>query len=139
MKKTTKVMAILLCAVTIVMLNACSKEDSYQRRIIGKWECVHAKLLPDNPVNIDPNQYDDSNIDNAVLIWEFSSDGIVKATTTDWTYSYTYSITEEYLEVAGTLFQGSGALHIYELTNSSLIVWQYVNGSYFYLEFQRVR
>lgn len=37
MKKTMKVMAVLLCAVTMVILSACSKEDTNQRRIIGKW------------------------------------------------------------------------------------------------------
>lgn len=136
MKKTTKVMTMLLCAVTMVVLSACSKEDTYQRRIIGKWECVHFKHLPDNPANVDPNQYDDyTNSGNIGLIWEFSSDGIVKETATYGTNAFTYSITEEYLVCAGI-----ASFNIHELTNSSLIVWWNGSGNYCrYYEFQRVR
>ena len=136
MKKTMNVMTILLCAVTMVMLSACSKEDSYQRRIVGKWECVHHKRLPDNPANIDPNQYDDyTNSSNIGIIWEFSSDGVWKQTNSIGTRVYSYSITEEYLILAGM-----ESLNIHELTNSSLIVWRYsLNNYYVYDEFQRVR
>lgn len=40
MKKTMKVMAMLLCAVTMVLMSGCSKESTYERRIVGKWEVV---------------------------------------------------------------------------------------------------
>lgn len=38
MKKTMKVMALLLCAIMMAtVLSSCSKEDSYQKKIIGRW------------------------------------------------------------------------------------------------------
>lgn len=36
MKKTIKTMALLLCAVTMVMMSACSKSTN-ERRIVGDW------------------------------------------------------------------------------------------------------
>ncbi|MBR4390382.1 MAG: lipocalin family protein [Prevotella sp.] len=38
MKKTMKVMVILLCAVTMAMTASCSKESRNERRIVGRWQ-----------------------------------------------------------------------------------------------------
>lgn len=131
MKNVIK-LTMMMLAVTMLTMSSCSKEDTYQRRIIGKWECIHQKSLPDNPTNIDLSQYDDSNaVGN---IWEFSNDGIFKETTSNGTSSYTYTITEDYLSLLGLAF------HIQELTSSTLIIWfGYDNGRCLYYEFQRVR
>lgn len=132
MKKTIKVMAILLCAVTMVMLSACSKEDSYQRRIVGKWECVNYwYAVGNNPTSINSNQYYDESIIGE--IWEFSNDGTARLNN---------ELTSYILTENDILFGGLFTFHIDELTNSSLKVWwkPINNESYVDMyEFQRVR
>lgn len=119
MKKTIKVMAILLCAVTMVMLSACSKKDTYQRRIIGKWECVNSWYAVGNdPASISPNQYlyDEGDHDRIGQIWEFSNDGTMRMDNV--LFSYIFTEDEDDILIGG-LF----TFHINELTNSSLKVW----------------
>lgn len=137
MENALKVMAILLCAVTMATMSSCSKEDTYQRRIVGKWECIHSIFDQlDDPTNIDPSEYNFDD-DGVGIIWEFSSDGTMKWTAPDDTdaYTYTYTITEENLIVAGLL-----SFQVHEITNTTLIVWfKNKNNYYRYFEFQKVR
>ena len=127
MKKTMKVMAILLCAVTMVMMSACSKEDTYQRRIVGKWEVVHHAYGIFDPLNISPSQFDSDDVGD---IWEFRDNGLVWI---DDDPPVSYAITEDYLVIAGLV-----SFNIQELTKNSLIIWiDY--GSREYYELQKDR
>ena len=137
MKKTMKLMAILLCAVTMATMSSCSKEDTYQRRIIGKWRCIHSYFDQlDDPTNINPSQYHDDN--GVGQIWEFSDDGTMKITGATFSGSpevYPYTITDECL-----IYGGFVSYHIHEFTNTTLIIWyKYPNNYYEYREFQKVR
>ena len=133
MKKTLKVMAILLFAVTMVTMSSCSKEDTYQRKIVGKWEVVHdySGSQSFDPANIDQSLYDDDDVGE---IWEFFSDGSI---TIDGEGGVTYTIQGDYL-VFQQLFVFN--YHIQELTNSSMIIWRdTLFDTYDYLEFKKVR
>lgn len=135
MKKTLKVMALLLCTITISMvLSSCSKEDSYQRKIVGKWEVVHdySGRQSFDPANFDQSLYDDYYVGE---IWEFFSDGSI---TIDGAGSITYTIQEDHL-VLHEFFVAN--YHIYELTNSSMIIWmdkQFLDTPV-YIEFKKVK
>lgn len=141
MKKTLKVIAILLFAVTMVTVSSCSKERTYQNRIVGKWECIHRATGYIDPTHIDPSQY--HNEDCAVgSIWDFTQDGLLKVseianTPSNSTEALPYVIAGEYLSFGGIV-----TYYIQELTNSSLIIWsciEYEGDYYNYYEFQKVR
>ena len=59
MKQTLKTMAILLCAVAMVMMTSCSKETSYQNRIVGKWKLTKMTSLLDGQVYTGPGYASD--------------------------------------------------------------------------------
>ena len=126
MKKTLKAMAILLCAVTMVMMSACSKEDTYQRRIVGKWEVVHHAYGDFDPLNISPSQFDNDGVGD---IWEFRDDGIVLRNDDP----ASYVITEDYLVVAGLV-----SFNIQEFTKNTLIIWIDYGYRKEYYELQKV-
>ena len=139
MKKTKKVMALLLCAITMAaVLSSCSKEDNYQRKIVGKWEVIHSYRSYGssfNPVNFDHSLCQDHSAGD---IWEFFSDGSVSVEDWEDIGTCTYSIQGDYLVMrVGFVL----SYHIQELTNSSLIIWEYKSfaDEETYIEFKKVR
>lgn len=44
MKKTIKVMVMLLFAATLTTMVSCSKESSYETRIVGTWQCTESSI-----------------------------------------------------------------------------------------------
>jgi uncharacterized protein (TIGR03066 family) len=69
MKKTLKVMAMLLFVVSMTTLTSCKKENT--KLIVGRWECVTAS-------------YTDDGITESIpalkgMVWEFKADGKVVA------------------------------------------------------------
>ena len=71
MKQTLKTMAILLCAVAMVMMTSCSKETSYQNRIVGKWKLTKMTSLLDGQIYTGPGSASDSRWEPI----EFKSNG----------------------------------------------------------------
>jgi uncharacterized protein (TIGR03066 family) len=69
MKKTLKVMTMLLFVVSMTTLTSCKKENT--KLIVGRWECVTAS-------------YTDDGITESIpalkgMVWEFKADGKVVA------------------------------------------------------------
>lgn len=114
MKKTTKVMAILLCAVTMVMLSACSKEDTNERKIIGKWITTNeVKYFYDGEGNLIGTK--DYSVGD---VYEFKSDGTASE---NGVFFVKYSIAGDELVLGeGTV---TFSYRIVELTNSTMI-WE---------------
>lgn len=109
MKKALKLMAMLLCVVSLASLSSCSKDDengSGSNNIIGKWE-----------VTIDTwnNNGNDFGHDSRVgEIWEFKDGGIVIADG----QSVSYAVSGNDITLMGGMLSGS----ITSLTNSKLVL-----------------
>lgn len=125
MKQTLKTMAILLCAVAMVMMTSCSKETSYQNRIVGKWKLTKMTTLWDGQVYTGP----DSAFDDLWEPIEFKSNGLC-------IINYDFIPKSNYDQVGGqyriendeiSIFVGAGRFSwkILELTNSSFVCQQY--------------
>jgi hypothetical protein len=70
MKKTIKVMAMLLFVVSMAALTSCKKEN--KNLILGKWECVTASFTEDGETN---------SVSGVIgMVWEFKANGTVTAT-----------------------------------------------------------
>ena len=110
MKTTVKKIALLLCAITMAAVSSsCSKEDSYQRKIIGKWEVINTSAS------------EDSGIVGA--IWDFNSDGVCSAQIpsgdgTFFTYNYSYVVSDDTLVMTPMLVN----IKIIDITNTTLIL-----------------
>ena len=70
MKKTIKVMAMLLFVISLATFTSCKKEN--ENLILGKWECVTASFTEDGVTNSVPGVIG--------LVWEFKDNGTVVAT-----------------------------------------------------------
>lgn len=128
MKKTLKVMVILLCAVTMVMMSACSKSTN-ERRIVGDWVRTSSiESAYDTNGNLIYTE-DHSQI-AAGGVYRFRDDGFVINTNGEW---------EPYVIDGDKLVIGDGwtawKYTIVELTNSTMvwerrIEWSNVQGNY---------
>lgn len=101
MRKTLKLIAMLLCVAAVATLSSCSKEN--EDLIIGKWEVVKCTS------NL-------SGEDNSVIgrIWEFKTDGMLSADGEN----VSYSINGNNIILMGGLVSGT----ITTLTKSKLVM-----------------
>lgn len=103
MKKTLKLMTMLLCVVSLASLSSCSRDGD----IIGKWKVTSATS--------------DDDFDAEAMvgdIWEFTADGVLYRITGTETYSGQYAVNDNYLVANGGILQGP----ITTLTNSRLVL-----------------
>ena len=124
MKQTIKTMALLLCAVAMVMMTSCSKETSYQNRIVGKWQLTKMTTLWDGQVYTGP----DSAFDDRWEPIEFKSNGMCTFGVSFLPKSNSemggqYSIENDEITILAGYSKFSWK--ILELTNSSLVCQQY--------------
>lgn len=77
MKKTLKMMAMLLCVATVATLSSCSKDS--EDLIIGKWEVVKCTKIENG--NVTEASSDFGNI------WEFKTGGVLSYDGNNTTYS----------------------------------------------------
>lgn len=122
MKQTLKTMAILLCAVAMVMMTSCSKETSYQNRIVGKWKLT--KLTWHGDVYTGPS----SAFDDRWEPIEFKSNGMCTFGVRFLPKSNSeiggqYSIENDEITILAGYSKFSWK--ILELTNSSLVCQEY--------------
>ncbi len=101
MRKTLKLIAMLLCVAAVATLSSCSKEN--EDLIIGKWEIVKCTS------NL-------SGEDNSMIgiIWEFKTDGMMSANG----QNVSYSIDGNNIILMGGWFSGT----ITTLTKSKLVM-----------------
>lgn len=125
MKQTLKTMAILLCAVAMVMMTSCSKETSYQNRIVGKWQLT--KITKHGEVFTGPQSASDDRWEPI----EFKSNGtcifgyrFVPKSNYDQTRAQ-YTIDDDEITVSPFFWW-----KILELTNSSLVCQECYGGGY---------
>jgi len=124
MKQTLKTMAILLCAVAMVMMTSCSKETNYQNRIVGKWKLTKMTILWDGQVYTGP----DSAFDDRWEPIEFKSNGMCTFGVRFLPKSNSeiggqYSIENDEITILAGYSKFSWK--ILELTNSSLVCQEY--------------
>ena len=101
MRKTLKLIAMLLCVAAVATLSSCSKDNEVL--IIGKWEIVKCT---DNLLGED----------NSIIgkIWEFKTGGILSSDG----YNASYSINGNNIAIWGGLFSGT----ITTLTKQNLVL-----------------
>ncbi len=107
-----KVIAILLFAVTMETMSSCSKEDIYQRKIVGKWSKSKETYFFYDASNTLVYSYESSS--ELGLIYEFINDGEVIL---GGLVSTTYSLEGNVLKFKGDSYE------IEELTNTTM-VWK---------------
>ena len=127
MKQTLKTMALLLCAVAMVMMTSCSKETSYQNRIVGKWKLTKMTTLWDGQVYTGPSSASDD-------LWEpieFKSNGTC-------IFSHLFVPKSNYEQIRAQYTIDDDEItatpyfwwKILELTNSSLVCQECYGGGY---------
>lgn len=132
MKKTMKVMAMLLCVVSMAMMSACSKEESNQRKIVGTWETVRVYGTYSN------GEYDEEQLESGESVWTFNSDGSVTLSENGGESVSTgnYSIIDnDKLLITQIL---SIQFEIRELTNSKMVLRSSAFGADRYFEFRKI-
>ena len=110
MKKAIKLIVMLLFAVAMATMSSCSKENSYQRKIVGKWVVVN-DVIHWNNVPGEPTTETGPNIG---LIWEFRTNGKMIVGGRE----LPYTIDGDSLFYRGAL--STGDWKIVELTNSTM-------------------
>ena len=104
MKKTLKLMAMLLCVAAVATLSSCSKDN--EDLIIGKWEVVKCTKTENGNVEELNSQIG--------KIWEFKTGGVLSCDGNN----TTYSISGNDIILMGGLFSGT----ITTLTKSKLVL-----------------
>lgn len=134
MKKTMKAIAILLFSITMAAMSSCSKEEdtnqTYQTKIVGKWEPIRAYGGDLQGSNFD-NTFE--NGESYILI--FTSDGVCTFQYPEFTCRFVYSIADNILVV------GDGIFKIMELTNEKLVLYDLKSdnmGSSFTVEYRKL-
>lgn len=117
MKKTLKLMVMLLCVAAFATLSSCSKDN--EDLIVGKWKIV----------------YNSSNNTGTGYVWEFKSNG--KMTTDDpreliYGTEVEYTVNDDILTLAGMM-----SFSIDKLTNSELELTSKSMGNY-HLKFNKI-
>lgn len=111
MKATNRVIILLLCVITMAtILCSCSKEDSYQRRIVGKWGFIHETTYFYDALNtlVKTNE----NTDFAGMVVEFTANGNYIA----------LGFSSYYILDGDLLILGEGnTVTIEEMTNTTMI------------------
>ena len=110
MKKSLKLLTMMLCIVTLGLVSSCSKDNDYSELIVGKWKCVA-----------------NSNSENVGQIYEFTSDG--KLLMAGASGSLTYSISGSKITINYGA-DGEQYWEIKKLTEDDLTI--YVDNSPFY-------
>ena len=138
MKKTLKVMAMLLFVVSMTALTSCKKENT--KLIVGRWECVTAS-------------YTDDGITESIpalkgMVWEFKSDGkVVADVSIDLPdidiieADATYVVSGNTLTIRSVEIDHDVETETYlikELTNSKLILQERDNDDYLLIEFKKI-
>ncbi len=114
MKKAIKLIVMLLFAVAMATMSSCSKEDSYQRKIVGKWKLIH-----EYGVNDEGNHFEHTYEDGEKT-WVFNSDGGCSFPINGGSnVNGTYVITNNTLMISYLL---SYSFEIQELTNTTMIL-----------------
>ena len=136
MKKTLKVMAMLLFVVSMTALTSCSKKS--EKLIVGKWECIAASYTE----NGETQSFTDLN----GMIWEFKSDGTVVASMpedlddeADLKVTYVIvddQLTMSYIDEDGDLEKETYTIK--ELTNSKLVIEEVAEQTTVKIEFKKV-
>ncbi len=122
MKKTLKVMAMLLFVVSMTALTSCNKEA--EKLIVGKWECTTATYTDEGSTYSVPELIG--------MIWEFKANGDLIGTILDVEDDYddvsetaSYVILGNILTITSTDLDGdvdSESYIIKELTKSKLVL-----------------
>ena len=138
MKKTLKVMAMLLFVVSMTALTSCKKENT--KLIVGRWECVTAS-------------YTDDGITESIpalkgMVWEFKSDGkVVADVSIDLPdidiieADATYVVSGNTLTIRSVEIDHDVETETYlikELTNSKLVLQERDNDDYLLIEFKKI-
>ena len=121
MKKTLKVMAMLLFMVSMTALTSCNKQA--ENLIVGKWECTTATYIEEGVSYPVPEL--------TGMVWEFKANGDLIATASldgvENTATVTYVILGDVLTVTSVELDGeidTEAYDIKELTKSKLVLEQ---------------
>ena len=133
MKKTVKVVTLLLCAITMVtVLDSCSKENSYKKRIIGKWQYTREYAFGHG--DLEGESYDNTYTSEDGPILVFNEDGILILQNADGTevMSTTYTISENAIVFLWCKYQ------IIELTNTIMILQSETSSSEYTIELKRI-
>ena len=138
MKKTLKVMAMLLFVVSMTTLTSCKKENT--KLIVGRWECVTAS-------------YTDDGITESIpalkgMVWEFKADGKVVADASIDLQDIdiieadaTYVVSGNTLTIRSVEIDHDIETETYlikELTNSKLVLQERDNDDYLLIEFKKI-
>ena len=138
MKKTLKVMAMLLFVVSMTALTSCKKENT--KLIVGRWECVTAS-------------YTDDGITESIpalkgMVWEFKADGKVVADVSIDLQDIdiieadaTYVVSGNTLTIRSVEIDHDIETETYlikELTNSKLVLQERDNDDYLLIEFKKI-
>ena len=131
MKKAMKVMAMLLCVVTMATLSACSKEDNNQRKIIGSWELV--RIYGTNEIGEEIDEHFGSREE----VWTFKSDGtmIFDVSGESPLYSSYTIFDDNKLQIMQLIVV---QFDIKELTNNKMILHSEILGLDEYWEFRKI-
>ncbi len=107
MKRTLKMMAMLLCIAAFTSLSSCSKDnEDNEDLILGKWKCTVDNYTDNN------NGYQHHSYVGE--IWEFKDGGVLVSDGN----SVAYSVSGETITIYGGLMSGT----IEELTSSKLVL-----------------
>lgn len=136
MKKTLKVMAMLLFVVSMTALTSCSKKS--EKLIVGKWECIAASYTE----NGETQSFTDLN----GMIWEFKSDGTVVASMPEdlddeADLKVTYVIVDDQLTMSYIDEDGDPEKETYtikELTKSKLVIEEAIGSQSVTYEFKKI-
>ena len=136
MKKTLKVMAMLLFVMSMTALTSCNKAK--ENLIVGKWECTTAT-------------YTDAEGTQTIpwlngMVWEFKADGTVTSSGIDVDdaevdASATYVVANDALTITGVDEDGdidSETYLIKELTKSKLVLEERDEDDSLVLEFKKI-
>lgn len=124
MKKTLKTMALLLCAVAMLMTSSCTKENGnqgnndYQSRILGKWKDTYLS-----------NQEYDLYFKTEYSLLSFIN---FYQKLDDYYYEFAYIIDDNELNIGTSIYDGhvynAVVFNILELTNSKLVLQEKEDG-----------
>lgn len=112
MKKTIKIIALLLCVVSLASLSSCSKDsnsDGNNDQIIGKWKCTHSVVKEFDIMQEGLVTQTDSEVG---MIWEFKTGNTV---ITDGN-PMSYTISDDNITLFGGMVRGK----IVSLTSTNL-------------------
>lgn len=132
MKKTMKVMVMLLCVVSMAVMSACSKEESYQRKIVGTWENV--RMYGTNS----DGEYVEELFESGETVYTFNSDGsfILSLNDGEDVSNGTYCIVDNdkllLTQIIALQFD------IQELTNSKMVLKTSLFGGNVNFEFKKI-